>query len=137
MLVIDNSLSVRESLRIIFQDVFHVKTTDPWQDILSLLIADQFDLIIIGLGGRGGQEIDLLRDITTFNPQLPLMALVDQEQRENLEGISSPYVTDLVIKPFNVFELRAKVKKLQKKGSVSPYVRSPLKMRHIFQQQKG
>jgi DNA-binding NtrC family response regulator len=136
MLVIDNSLSVRESLRIIFQDVFHVKTTDPWQDILSLLIADQFDLIIIGLGGRGGQEIDLLRDITTFNPQLPLMALVDQEQRENLEGISSPYVTDLVIKPFNVFELRAKVKKLQKKGSVSPYVRSPLKMRHIFQQQK-
>jgi two-component system NtrC family response regulator/two-component system response regulator AtoC len=136
MLVIDNSLSVRESLRIIFQDVFHVKTTDPWQDILSLLVADQFDLIIIGLGGRGGQEIDLLRDITTFNPQLPLMALVDQEHRENLEGISSSYVTDLVIKPFNVFELREKVKKLQTKGSVSPYVRSPLKMRHIFQQQK-
>ena len=43
MLVIDNSLSVRESLRIIFQDVFHVKTTDPWQDILSLLIAEHFD----------------------------------------------------------------------------------------------
>ena len=136
MLVIDNSLSVRESLRIIFQDVFHVKTTDPWQDILSLLVADQFDLIIIGLGGRGGQEIDLLRDITTFNPQLPLMALVDQEHRENLEGISTPYITDLVVKPFNVFELREKVKKLQTKGSVSPYVRSPLKMRHIFQQQK-
>ena len=136
MLVIDNSLSVRESLRIIFQDVFHVKTTDPWQDILSLLVADQFDLIIIGLGGRGGQEIDLLRDITTFNPQMPLMALVDQEQRENLEGISTPYITDLVVKPFNVFELREKVKKLQTKGTVSPYVRSPLKMRHIFQQQK-
>lgn len=136
MLVIDNSLSVRESLRIIFQDVFHVKTTDPWQDILSLLVADQFDLVIMGLGGRGGQEIDLLRDITTFNPQMPLMALVDQEQRENLAGISTPYITDLVVKPFNVFELREKVKKLQTKGTVSPYVRSPLKMRHIFQQQK-
>ena len=136
MLVIDNSVSVRESLRIIFQDSFHVETTDPWQDILSLLGADPFDLIIIGLGGRVGQEIDLLRDITALNPQLPLMALVDQEHRETLEGISSPYVTDLVIKPFNVFELREKVKKLQKKESLSPYMRSPLKMRHVFQQQK-
>lgn len=136
MLVIDNSLSVRESLRIIFQDVFHVKTTDPWQDILSLLVSEKFDLIIIGLGGRGGQEIDLLRDITTFNPQLPLMALVDQDQRENLEGISSPYIDDLVMKPFNVFELRERVKKLQARGDLSPYVRSPLKMRHVFQQQK-
>ena len=136
MLVIDNSVSVRESLRIIFQDAFHVKTTDPWQDILSLLGSEPFDLIIMGLGGRVGQEIDLLRDITALNPQLPLMALVDQEHRESLEGISSPYVTDVVIKPFNVFELREKVKKLQKKESLSPYMRSPLKMRHVFEQQK-
>ncbi|MDX1778681.1 MAG: sigma 54-interacting transcriptional regulator, partial [Thermodesulfobacteriota bacterium] len=136
MLVIDNSVSVRESLRIIFQDAFHVETTDPWQDILSLLGSEPFDLIIMGLGGRVGQEIDLLRDITALNPQLPLMALVDQEHRESLEGISSPYVTDLVIKPFNVFELREKVKKLQKKESLSPYMRSPLKMRHVFEQQK-
>jgi DNA-binding NtrC family response regulator len=136
MLVIDNSVSVRESLRIIFQDTFQVETTDPWQDILSLLGAEPFDFIIMGLGGRVGQEIDLLRDITALNPQLPLMALVDQEHRESLEGISTPYVTDLVIKPFNVFELREKVKKLQKKESLSPYMRSPLKMRHVFEQQK-
>lgn len=136
MLVIDNSVSVRESLRIIFQDAFHVQTTDPWQDILSLLGTEPFDLIIMGLGGRVGQEIDLLRDITALNPQLPLMAMVDQEHRESLEGISSPYVTDLVIKPFNVFELREKVKQLQKKESLSPYMRSPLKMRHVFEQQK-
>ena len=136
MLVIDNSVSVRESLRIIFQDAFHVETMDPWQDILSLLGTEPFDLIIMGLGGRVGQEIDLLRDITALNPQLPLMALVDQEHRESLEGISSPYVTDLVIKPFNVFELREKVKKLQKKEALSPYMRSPLKMRHVFDQQK-
>ena len=136
MLVIDNSLSVRESLRIIFQDSFQVETSDPWQDILSLLSAEPFDLIIIGIGGKVGQEIDLLRDITALNPQLPLMALVEEDHRESLEGISLPYVTDLVVKPFNVFELREKVKKLQKKKSLSPYMRSPLKMRHVFQQQK-
>ena len=50
---------------------FHVETTDPWQDILSLLGAEPFDLIIIGLGGRGGQEIDLLRDITALIPSFP------------------------------------------------------------------
>ena len=47
MLVIDNSLGVRESLRIIFQDAFHVETTDPWQDTLSLLTAETFDLIVM------------------------------------------------------------------------------------------
>lgn len=136
MLVIDNSLGVRESLRIIFQDAFQVETADSWQDILSLLSAEKFDLVIMGLGGRASQEIDLLRDIAASDPKLPLIALVEQEQREELEGISLPYITDLVVKPFNVFELREKVKKLQKKTSLSPYVRSPLKMRHIFQQQK-
>ena len=136
MLVIDNSQSVRESLRIIFQDAFQVRTTDPWQDVLSLLRGEQVDLIIIGIDGRVGQEIDLLRDITAFNPQLPLLALIDQGQRESLEGLSSSYVTDLMTKPFNVFELREKVKKIQQRGSLSPYVRSPLKMKHVFQQQK-
>jgi two-component system response regulator AtoC len=136
MLVIDSSLSVRESLRIIFQDAFRVETTDPWQDILSMLSDETFDLVIMGLGGKVGQEIDLLRDITSLDPKLPLIALVEQEQRENLEAISSPYITDLVVKPFNVYELREKVKNLQKKASLSPHARSPLKMRHIFQQQK-
>jgi len=136
MLVIDNSLGVRESLRIIFQDAFHVETTDPWQDILSLLTAETFDLIVMGIGSRVGQEIDLLREIAAFNPKIPLIALVEREQREELEGISLPYITDLVVKPFNVFELKEKVKKLQKKSSLSPCVRSPLKMRHVFQQQK-
>ncbi len=136
MLVIDNSLSVRESLRIIFQDTFHVETTDPWQDVLSLLSSEKFDLVIMGLGGRVSQEIDLLRDIASLSPSLPLIVLVEQEQRENLEGFSSPYIDDLLIKPFNVFELREKVKKLQKQASLSPHSRSPLKMRHIFQQQK-
>ncbi|MCK5420612.1 MAG: sigma 54-interacting transcriptional regulator, partial [Deltaproteobacteria bacterium] len=136
MLVIDSSLSVRESLRIIFQNTFHVETTDPWQDVLSLLSSENFDLVIMGFGGRVGQEIDLLRDIASLDSSLPLIALVEQEQRENLEGISSPYIDDLLIKPFNVFELREKVKKLQKQASLSPHARSPLKMRHIFQQQK-
>jgi len=136
MLVIDNSLSVRESLRIIFQDSFHVETEDPWQDILSLLSAETFDLVILGLGGKVGQEVDLLRDIAALDPKLPLIALVEQEQREVLEGISLPYITDLVVKPFNVFELREKVKRLQKRKVLSPYARSPLKMKHIFQQQK-
>ena len=136
MLVIDNSQSVRESLRIIFQDAFQVRTTDPWQDVLSLMREEQFDLIIIGIDGRVGQEIDLLRDINSFNPQLPLLALIEQGQRESLEGLSSSYVTDLMTKPFNVFELREKVKRIQQRGSLSPYVRSPLKMKHIFQQQK-
>ncbi|MCK5255487.1 MAG: sigma 54-interacting transcriptional regulator [Deltaproteobacteria bacterium] len=136
MLVIDSSLSVRESLRIIFQDAFHVETTDPWQDILSLLTAETFDLIVMGIGSRVGQEIDLLREIAAFNPKIPLIALVEREQKEELEGIALPYITDLVVKPFNVFELKEKVQKLQKKNTLSPYVRSPLKMRHVFQQQK-
>ncbi|KPJ57851.1 MAG: hypothetical protein AMJ42_04270 [Deltaproteobacteria bacterium DG_8] len=136
MLVIDNSLNVRESLRIIFQDAFHVETANPWQDIHSLLSSEKFDLVILGLGGRVGQEIDLLRDIAALDPKLPLLALVEQDQREELEGVSLPYITDLVVKPFNVFELREKVKKLQRKTLLSPYVRSSLKMRHIFQQQK-
>ncbi len=136
MLVIDNSQSVRESLRIIFQNAFQVITTDPWQDVLALIREEQFDLVIIGIDGRVGQEIDLLRDITSFNPQLPLLALIEQGQRESLEGLSSSYATDLMTKPFNVFELREKVKRIQQRGSVSPYVRSPLKMKHIFQQQK-
>ena len=50
MLVIDNSVSVRESLRIIFKDAFHVETIDPWQDILSLLGTEPFDLIIMDWG---------------------------------------------------------------------------------------
>jgi len=136
MLVIDNSQSVRESLRIIFRDAFRVTTTDPWQDVLALVREEQFDLVIIGIDGRVGQEIDLLRDITSFNPQLPLLVLIEQGQRESLEGLSSSYVTDLMTKPFNVFELREKVKRMQQRGSVSPYVRAPLKMKHIFQQQK-
>ena len=136
MLVIDDSLSVRESLRIIFRGAFHVETANPWQDILSLLTAENFDLILIGIGSKVGQEIDLLREIAANNPKIPLIALVEQGQREELEGISVPYITDLVVKPFNVFELKEKVKTLQKERVLSPYVRSTLKMKYVFQQQK-
>jgi DNA-binding NtrC family response regulator len=136
MLVIDDSLSVRESIRIIFQDTFQAATADPWQDVLSRLSAETFDLVTIGISGRVGQEIDLVKDIAAFNPALPLIALVDHAQRDAIEGLSLPYITELVVKPCNVFELREKVKQLQRKTSLSPYVRSPLKMRHIFQQQK-
>ena len=85
MLVIDDSLSVRESLRVIFQSAFQVEVMDSWQEAASLLDFETFDLVIMGLSGRGGQEMDLLREIRTINPSLPLIALVEQEQRELLE----------------------------------------------------
>ena len=107
--VIDESTAVRETLALVLGREFEVVQHTEVSEKSLPHSPDEADLLILGLSGRFGNEATSFSIIASRVP-CPVLFLIDSKPSESLETKKGNL--DWLAKPFNLYELKAKVNRL-------------------------
>ena len=107
--VIDESTAVRETLAIVLGREFEVVQCSEVSEKSLPLSPDDTDLLIFGLPRRFGSETRSF-SVVASRVSCPVLFLLDTKPSERLEPRKGKL--DWLVKPFNPYELKAKVDRL-------------------------
>lgn len=98
---------------------YEAKTSDNGESGIELVENENFDIAILDLMMPGMSGLDTLRQIKTFNTELPIILLTGHgSTKEGIEGMRIGAV-DYLMKPLDINELLEKINDiLNPSGSV-------------------
>ena len=118
VLVVDDEIGVRESLRMLLKNEFDVETSGDVETALRIIGERLPDLIILDLimPGRGG--IDLLRELRDRGTLVPVVVLTASNTIDAAVGAMKLGAADFITKPFELDALRIKLRQLLQHGEL-------------------
>lgn len=118
ILVVDDEIGVRESLRMLLKNEFEVATSADVESALQTLGERTPDLIILDLvmPGRGG--LDLLRELRTRGMTVPVVVLTASNTIDAAVGAMKEGAADFITKPFELDTLQLKIRQLLERGEL-------------------
>jgi DNA-binding NtrC family response regulator len=119
VLVVDDEIGPRESLRMILHPLYEVQTAANGDEALARLQNHQFDLITLDMRMPGPSGLDVLKQIRTMKADVDVVIISGYMTPKNTAEAKDWGAADVINKPFNVTEVMACVGKLveQKKYS--------------------
>ncbi|RJP60678.1 MAG: response regulator [Deltaproteobacteria bacterium] len=137
ILVVDDSLSVRESLRIIFKDKFDIITSGFDENPFSLANTEDIELVILGIVHPLDSRIGFLQRLIEYNQNIAVLLMMEYRTSEEVIDAFDHRNFDFVFKPFSIYEVREKVQRLlSRKESVSSLSEVTHKTRNIVKYRK-
>ncbi|MCK4519348.1 MAG: response regulator [Candidatus Omnitrophica bacterium] len=124
ILVVDDELGIRESLRMMLSDEYEVTTTDGGNECLRLLKKDSsFSLLIVDVKMPDLSGIEVLKRVKKTNPFLPVIILTAVDTHEAVVEALKFGAEDFVAKPVDMYHMQEVIKKalsksMEKKGRV-------------------
>jgi two-component system chemotaxis response regulator CheY len=120
VLIVDDMPAMRTILRDMieqlgFTDLSEAEDGDlAWQQVQDRDAQSQFGLIISDWNMPGMSGMDLLRAVRSYAPtrELPFLMITGEGDQDHLAEAFSPGITDYVVKPFDVEQLRMKLEGL-------------------------
>ena len=115
ILVVDDQFGVRSLLVSIFQDDGHeVKIASNGEAALRLLSSFSFepDLILLDMNMPGMNGIETLEKIRTLDSRVAVIMMTGYKDPNNIEQANSLGIIRYMAKPFDLFELRERVKEI-------------------------
>ena len=106
ILVIDDEIGPRESMRILFKDNYEVTVANSGEEGLQTIKKDPPDLVILDLKMPGMGGIEVLQKIKAINPQTKVIILTGYGSPETAQQAQKLGVTLCLNKPFDIFEIR-------------------------------
>jgi DNA-binding NtrC family response regulator len=118
ILVVDDEIGVRESLRMLLKSEFDVAMSSDVESALQTLAERTPDLIILDLvmPGRGG--LDLLRELRERGMNVPVMVLTASNTIAAAVAAMKEGAADFVTKPFELDTLLIKIRQLLERGEL-------------------
>src|SRR5437879_12635226 len=107
ILVIDDEIGPRESLRMLLKPDYQVHTADCVEAGMKLLKEKQPDTIVMDIRMPGMSGIDGLRKIREIDPHLSVIMLTGFGALETAKEAVRLGVNDSISKPFDTGEMRA------------------------------
>ena len=117
ILVVDDELSVRESLKMILKPIYQVYTAVDGQQALQFIQNDKIDLVALDLKMPGLSGIEVLQRIKENDPDIEVIIITAHRSSQNIQDASQYGAGDFFTKPFNVFDLIGSIKKSLEKRS--------------------
>jgi len=119
VLVVDDEIGPRESLRMILHPLYEVQTAANGDEALTCLQNHRFDLVTLDMRMPGLSGPDVLRQIRTLQSDVDVVIISGYMTPKNTVEAKTWGAADVINKPFNVTEVMACVGKLveQKKYS--------------------
>jgi signal transduction histidine kinase len=105
VLVIDDEMGPRESLRVLLKPDYHLDTADCVQAGIKLLKEKQPDTIVMDIRMPGENGIDGLRRIREIDPHLSVIILTGFGALETAQAALRLGANDYINKPFNADEM--------------------------------
>ena len=115
ILIVDDELGPRESLNMVLKSFYNICMVDSGVKALEIIKEGDIDLAILDLKMPGLQGIDTLREIKKERPEIDVIILTGYGTLKTaVDGIRYG-ASDYLMKPFNVVEIIAVIRKILEK----------------------
>jgi len=109
LMVVDDEMGVRESLKIVFAKDFRLLEADSIDVALSKVQAEKPDIVLLDVLLLKTDGIEVLRQIKAIHPDCEVIMLTALNTRQLADKAANFGAFDVVGKPFDVIDLRATV----------------------------
>lgn len=136
-MVVDDSLSVRESLRMIFEENFSIITSGFGEGPLLFAKTERIDLVILGIIHPLDSRMGFLKRLIEYDQNIPVLLMMEHRTAKEVIDIFDHRNFDFVLKPFSIYDVRKKVQRLlSPKSPVSSLAKVAHKTRKIVKYQR-
>ena len=132
VLVVDDEIGPRESLRMILHPLYEVQTAASGDEALARLQNYPFDLVTLDMRMPGPSGLDVLRQIRNLKNDVDVVIISGYMTPKNTAEAKNWGAADVINKPFNVTEVMACVGKLVEQKKYSRKVKSLLETAKKF-----
>jgi len=101
ILIVDDELGVRESLRMILKSKYEIHTAADGKEALKCIQNDKIDLVTLDLKMPGLSGIDVLREIKKKNADIEVVVITAYGNPQNQREATRYGAGDFITKPFN------------------------------------
>ncbi len=115
VLIVDDELSVRESLKMILKPMCRVHTAADGKEALECIEKNKIDVVTLDLRMPGLSGMDVLRQIKRRDPDIEVMIITAFGSLGDSEDATRQGATGIISKPFNISELMTMVNELLEK----------------------
>ena len=117
ILVVDDELGVRESLKMILKPIYQVYTAVDGGEALQSIQKEKIDLVALDLTMPGLSGIEVLQQIKRDYPDIEVIVITAHGTPQNVQEASRYGAGDFINKPFNVPDLIDSINKsLERRG---------------------
>jgi DNA-binding NtrC family response regulator len=109
LMVVDDEMGVRESLKIVFAKDFRLLEADSIDAALPKVQAEKPDIVLLDVLLPKTDGIEVLRQIKAIHPDCEVIMLTALNTRQLADKATNFGAFDVVGKPFDVIDLRATV----------------------------
>ncbi len=131
ILIVDDEVGPRESLRMILKPIYEVYTVGDGHEALRFIHDKNIDLVTLDLKMPGLSGIDVLREIKKLQTDIEVIVITGYGTLNNAQEAIRFGAGDFISKPFNVADIIAIVSKSFERRSYN------LKIKNLIQQIKG
>ena len=131
ILIVDDEVGPRESLRMILKSMYEVHTAKNGQEAINFISQKKVDLVTLDLNMPGLSGIEVLQEIKKLQPDIEVMIVTGYGTLRNAQEAIRFGAGDFISKPFNVADIIAIVSKAFERRS------SNMKVKGLIQQIQG
>jgi DNA-binding NtrC family response regulator len=124
ILIVDDELSVRESLRVILDPIYEVHTASGGQEAIDCLHDENIDLVTLDLMMPGISGIQVLQQIKNVNEDIEVVIITAYGNADNAQEIVRFGAGAMIQKPFDVAQVTSTVSKSLERRKKSMKVKS-------------
>ncbi|MBI5376763.1 MAG: sigma-54-dependent Fis family transcriptional regulator [Candidatus Schekmanbacteria bacterium] len=111
ILIVDDELSVRESLRIIFKNDYKIILANNGEEAVKIVEGESPDVMLLDIIMPGIDGIEVLKRIKTINPSINVIMLTATKTLKTAVSAMKIGAHDYITKPFDIDEIKAIVSK--------------------------
>jgi response regulator RpfG family c-di-GMP phosphodiesterase len=131
ILVVDDEIGPRESLRMILKPIYEVYTASNGPEALQFISRDKIDLVTLDLKMPGISGIDVLKEIKKLRSDIEVVIITGYGTLTNAVEAIRYGAVDFISKPFNVAEILSIVGKAVERRNFN------LKIKDLIHKIKG
>jgi len=128
ILVVDDELGPRESMRMILKPYYNVITVDNGENALNVVKERQIDIVTLDLKMPGLNGLEVLKEIRNFSPDTEIIIITGYGTLQTATEAMKYGVANYVTKPFDVSDILSAVEKSIEKR------RFNTKLNHFFRE---
>ena len=112
VLVVDDEIGPRESLRMILHPLYQVYTAADGEEALACIQKKEIDLVTLDMNMPGVSGLEILREIRKRNVEVDVIIISGYINSQSTQEAKNYGAVDVISKPFNVTDIIASVGKL-------------------------
>jgi DNA-binding NtrC family response regulator len=107
ILVVDDGIGPRESLRMILSPLYEVHTATAGEEAMRFIYDNYIDLVTVDLNMPGRSGLGVLKTIKVFRPDIEVIVITAYTNLENAKEAIRLGAEDFIQKPFNLGDVMA------------------------------